>query len=69
MTKIIHIKGPNINLKVWHKDDAFDIINNISEYVNLMQLMNSLGNVNHAIIIVGYWIFDSKYEKALCMTQ
>ena len=27
--------------------------------------MAYLGNVNHASSVVGYWIFDSKYEKAL----
>ena len=31
--------------------------------------MDSLGNVNHAIIILGYWIFYMKYEKSLCLTQ
>ena len=31
--------------------------------------MESLGNVNHAIIILGYWIFYMKYEKSLCLTQ
>ena len=31
--------------------------------------MDSLGNVNHAIIIVGHWIFDSKYNKVLCLAQ
>ena len=31
--------------------------------------MESLGNVNHAISVVGYWIFDSNYKKALCLTQ
>ena len=30
--------------------------------------MESLGNVNHDISIVGYWIFESNYEKALCMS-
>ena len=27
--------------------------------------MDSLGNVNHAIIVVGYWIFESNYKRAL----
>ena len=27
--------------------------------------MDSLGNVNNAISGVGYWIFDSNYEKSL----
>ena len=31
--------------------------------------MDSLGNVKHDISILGYWIFDSKYEKALCLTK
>ena len=48
---------------------AFDIINSISEYVSWVKLMESLGNVNHDISIVGYWIFESKYKKAICLTQ
>ena len=48
---------------------AFDIINSISEYVSWVKLMESLGNVNHDISIVGYWIFESNYNKALCLTQ
>ena len=47
----------------------YDILNNISEDVTLVQLMESLGNMNHAISVVGYWIFDSNYEKALCLTH
>ena len=31
--------------------------------------MDLLGNVNHAISIVGYYIFYSNYNKALCLTQ
>ena len=26
--------------------------------------MDYLGNVNHALSVVGYWIFDSNYERA-----
>ena len=40
------------NMKMWHKKDDFNILKKISEYVNLVHLMDSLGNVNHAIIIV-----------------
>ena len=57
------------NLNIWNQDDAFDILNDISEDVTLVQLMDSLGNVNHAISILGHWIFDSNYEKVLCFTQ
>ena len=41
----------------------------ISEHVTLFQLMNILGNVNHAISVVEYWIFDSNYEKALLLNR
>ena len=47
---------------------SYDILKDISEHVTLVQLMNSLGNVNHAISAVGYWIFDSNYEEALVLS-
>ena len=31
--------------------------------------MDSLGNVNHAISVVGYWILDSNYEKSLVLNR
>ena len=31
--------------------------------------MDFLGNVNHAISVVGYWIFDSNYEKVLVINR
>ena len=54
MTSRMHIKGEEhlrYNPIIWNKNDAFDILNNISEYVTLVNLMDSLGNVNHAISI------------------
>ena len=50
------IKGEQIlqyNLTIQNKNDDFDILNEISEDVTLVQLMESLGNVNHAISILG----------------
>ena len=47
----------------------FDISTDISEHVTLVQLMDSIVNVNHAISVVGYWIFDSNYEKALVLSR
>ena len=41
----------------------------ISTNFTLVQLMDSLGNVNHAITVVGNWIFDSNYEKALFLNM
>ena len=58
------------NLTIWSKnDDVFDIRNDISENFTLVQLMESLGNLNHAISIVGHYIFDYNYNKSLCLTQ
>ena len=68
MTNRRNIKGKQ-NITIWKKNDAFDILNEITENVTLIQLIYSLVNVNRAIIIVGYWIFDSNYKKALCLTQ
>ena len=72
MKNVRIIKGEHnlqYNLTMWKKNDAFDILNDIIEYVTLAQLMYPIGNVNHAISIVGHWIFDSNNEKALCLTQ
>ena len=66
------IKGEHnlrYNLTIWNKNDAFYILNCISENVTLVHLIDSLGNVNHAISIVGHWIFDSNHQKALFLTQ
>ena len=57
------------NLTIWRGNDAFDILNDIGEHFTLVQLMDSLGNVNNAISIVGHWISDSKYKKSLFLTQ
>ena len=66
MKNRMHTEGEQklrYNMKVWHKNDAFDILKNIIEYVTLVQLMESLGNVNNATSILGYWIFEPYYEK------
>ena len=66
------IKGEHnlrYNLTIWSNNDAFDILNDISENVTLVKLINSLVNVNHVISIIGHWIFYSNYKKALCLTQ
>ena len=47
----------------------FDILNDISENVTLVQLIGALVNVNNSISIVGYWMFYYNYEQALCMTR
>ena len=50
-------------IEQWGKQGTFDILRDISETFTLVQLMDTVGNVNHAVSIVGYWIFDSNYKK------
>ena len=48
---------------------SYDIMTDICEHVTLVQLMDYLGNVNHAISVVGYWIFDSNYKNSLVLNR
>ena len=41
----------------------------ISEHVTLVQLMDYLGNVHNDISAIGYWIFDSSYDKSLVLNR
>ena len=57
------------SLRKYEKKGSFDILTGIIEHVTLVQLMDYLGNVNHYISVVGYCIFDSKYEKSLLLNK
>ena len=62
------IKGePKVHYSLvkYKKKGSYDILKNISENVTLVHLIGSLGNFSFAISVVGYWIFDSNYKKAL----
>ena len=48
---------------------SFDILTDISGNVSLVQSMEYLVNVNHAISVVGYWLFDSNYEIVLVINR
>ena len=48
---------------------SYDIMTDIREHFTLIQLMNSLGNMNIAISVFGYWIFDLNYENALVLNR
>ena len=41
----------------------------ISANVTLVQLVDSIGNENHTISVVGNWMFDSNYERALVLNK
>ena len=57
------------SLRKYKKKGSYDILTYISEHFTLVQLMDSLVNVNHDISAVGYWIFDSSYKKALVLNR
>ena len=57
------------NLIKYQKKGLYKILEDISEHVILVQLMDSLGNVNNVIIVVGYCIFDSNYEKVFVLNR
>ena len=58
--------GPKVHysLAKYKKKGSHDILTDRSENVTLVQLMDYLVNVNHAISTLGYWIFDVKYKIA-----
>ena len=45
------------------------ILEDISANVTLVQLMDSIENVNHTISVVGSWIFDSNYKRTLVLNR
>ena len=49
------------SLERYRQKGEYDIFKDITTNVTLVQLMDSLGNNNHAISVVGSWIFDSYY--------
>ena len=40
------------------KTGKFGILNHISDHVTLVQLIDTISNVNNAVSINGYWIYD-----------
>ena len=57
------------SLRKYKKIGSYDILTEISEHFTLVQFMDFLGNVNNDISVVGYWIFDSNYEKELVLNR
>ena len=53
----------------YNKMREYKILEDISAKFTLVKLMDSLVNMNHAISVVGSWIFDSNHEKALVLNR
>ena len=54
---------------MFRQKGSFNTLDDINRHVTLVQLMDYLGKVNHAISVVGYWIFDPNDEKALVLNR
>ena len=50
------------------ENSNFDIINNISGHVILVQVMDSTSNGNHGVIVIGKWIFNFNYEEYMMLS-
>ena len=53
----------HFKLGQWKKIGIFYILNNISDHVTLLQLMEPVGNMNDAVSAFGKQIFYSNYKK------
>ena len=45
------------------KRSEFDVLNDISEHVTLVQLMETIRNVNHSVSMDRSWIYDYNNEN------
>ena len=66
------IKGKmkvHYSLRKYKKKGSYDILTGKRENVTLVQFMDSLGNLNRAISVVGYCIFESNYKIALVLNK
>ena len=59
---------PTINPKN-EKKRTLDIINDIIEYVNLFQFIDTFGNINHALSISEFWTYDTNDKKTLPLVK
>ena len=57
------------NLIKYKRKGLYKIVEGIGEHITLVQLMDSLVNVNRSISVVGCWILDSNYKKALVLNR
>ena len=44
---------------------GFDILNDISDHVMLVQPIDTDSTVNHVVSIIRCWIYDYNYKRAL----
>ena len=50
---------------LYKKTGEFDVLNDISDHVTLVQLIKTAGNVKNSVIIIRCWIYDTNNKRAL----
>ena len=65
------MSNPGLNMnkafrEQWKKKGSFDILHGISENVTLVKLIDTIGNINNTVSIVGNWIFDLNEKNHFC---
>ena len=60
-------KHLHYNIKKLKNQGSCDIIHDISDNFTLVQLMDTVVNVNYVVSIVGYCIFDPNYKFSLLL--
>ena len=51
------------------KRETFDILNDMSEYVTLVKLMENLGNVDIAVTIACVCTYGANYRTAISLVK
>ena len=52
------------NMVKWKTGELY-ILNGISDHVTLVQPIDTAGNVNNLVSIIGWWIYDSNYKREI----
>ena len=51
------------------KYETFEILNDMSECVTLVKLMDTLGNINHSVSIDGVWVYYLEYKESIPLVK
>ena len=71
MTDSVRGKGDNhlrYKMVKWEKIGEFDILNDISDHVTLVQLIDTAVIVNNAVSVIGCWTYTS-HKKSTSFNQ
>ena len=59
----------SIQLKTTEKGNSFEILNDMSDYVTLVQFIDNPDSLSHYINISDLWIFDYNYKMVIPLVR